>query len=295
MEIRYVICLPQGGIHDMWSRIQSVLYYCQQSNRIMVLDTYKNWFRDDWRNYFTIDSPYLYKGNQSESEALITTLLKKRSHEIFPPQLSGKTYHELPHAKWIAPGHMEMDGIKVSSSLKRMYDESVVVYADCGSSHHILPLFSIIRFHDSILQELQRRRALLPEQFVSVHIRNTDYKSNVDQFIREHWILFKKYPLFVASDHAESIEKFKQHFETYSFSHIPSLPPGINIHESVESQSLRLSKEDIARCNTDAMLDFLLLPMGSKILCSSQQSGFSRSVMVLHQSPEILQKVYRGQ
>ena len=278
MSERYLICFPQGGIHDMWSRIQYALQYCEKEGRILVLDTTKNWFRDDWRSYFSISSPLVYTGDTPE---LITRLLQK---DVFPSELYGKTYEELPHAVWIAPGHMEMNGIIVSIPLLS-YKESVVVYSDCGSSQHILPLFSKLQFTVRILNEFVSRRSLLPEKYLSIHIRHTDYKSNVDDFIEKYRHVLEKWPLFVASDHFDTIQRCKREFKhVYSFSAIPSLPDGVNIHESQASQRLRTTQEETRVWNSDAILDFLLLTQGVCVLCSSSQSGFSRSAVVLQQA-----------
>ena len=42
MTSKFLICFPQGGINDMWSRIQQMISYCEHEERILVIDTTKN-------------------------------------------------------------------------------------------------------------------------------------------------------------------------------------------------------------------------------------------------------------
>jgi hypothetical protein len=278
MTQKFLICFPQGGINDMWSVMQQTINYCEREDRILVLDTTKNWFRDDWQAYFSILSPVVYKGVTPE---LITNLLKQ---DVFPSELQGKTHEELNHVIWVTEGHMSINGIHVSSPLHLSYKESVIVYAYCAMFRDIMQVFPKLQFTEEILTEFRRRRSMLPEKYISVHIRNTDNKSNVDEFIYNNRHILEKAPLFVASDNLNSIQRCKLEFNNvYSFSTIPDLG-GENIHESSLSQKLRTTAEETRKWNSDAILDFLLLTQGEIILCSNYYSGFSMSAKRLQEA-----------
>jgi len=283
---RYLICFPQGGINDMFSRIQTCIHYCISEKRILILDTGKNWFRDDWRAYFSIDIDLVYKGDTPE---MITFLL---SQDVYPLSFQHKTYQELTHAKWIKPGHMEMNGICTSTSLRHSYPNQTVIYAECGSSVHINPILHSISFTSMIKTEFQKRKSILPDEYISIHIRNTDYQSDVEDFFTTHDEIFKSNPIFIASDHASTIEACKARYnQVYSFSTIPFLPDKTNIHESELSQSLRNTKEEIRMFNMDAFIDFLLLAHGTHFFYSSKQSGFSRSISFLREDRVLVKRL----
>ncbi len=275
----YLVCYPQGGWNDMMSRIWYCHQYCQQTGRMLVIDTTKNWFRDDLSFYLSLSLPNMYNGDVSQ---FITTLYA--TERVFPKELEGMNNDDLSPIVWKAPGHMETDtGIILSTRLHQVYEEKVVVYADCGSHVHINPILCHTLFSQSVLQYVLERYKRLPKGYASVHIRHTDYKSPVDDFIKEHRAIFSNTPLFIASDHYPTIQLFQREFGAYSFSSIPSVPDGKNIHESTEAQSLRTSKDAIRAFNLDTIADFLLLACGDDYYYSSNQSGFSRSVYFLHQ------------
>lgn len=282
--MRYLICFPQGGINDMWSRIQMCISYCLHQNRMLVLDTTKNWFRHDWRTYFAIPHDIVYQGHTSD---FITHLLTK---DVYPPELRNRTYESLPDAVWIRHGRMEMDGIMVSTSLLVPYAQEVVVYADCGSSLHINSMLSMLTFSDELKLEYQRRRSLLPPQYLAVHIRNTDHKSDLDTFLAKHDSLFRKHDIFVATDHHDSLIRMKTLYgaHIHSFANLPQLPYGVNIHESKQSQALRTTRDQHHAFLIDMFLDFLLLASGSQYIASTEKSGFSRSVHELRRLPSLI-------
>ena len=286
--MRYLICFPQGGINDMFSRIQACIQYCILENRMLVLDTRKNWFRECWRDYFYINHKVLYHGEDVPS--FITSLLKKN---VYPKTLQDRTYESLPDAVWINPGHMEMDGIFVSTPLHISYTQDVVVYSDCGSSLHINHILSITVFSEEIKREYHRRRSVLPDKYISVHIRNTDYKSDIDTFIRMYDTTLKSNDLFVATDHHDSLIRMKERYgeRVYSFASLPSLPEGTNIHESKVAQELRDTPEKRHDFLIDIFTDFLLLASGTECITSNSKSGFSRSVRELNKYPTLVYKL----
>jgi hypothetical protein len=184
---------------------------------------------------------------------------------------------------------METDtGIVLSTRLHQIYKETVVVYADCGANIHINPILSYTHMSQDVLRYVLDRYKRLPKGYSSVHIRHTDYKSPVDDFIKENRDIFSNTPLFIASDHYPTIQLFQRDFGAYSFSSIPIVPEGKNIHESTEAQSLRTSKDAIRAFNLDTIADFLLLACGNEFYYSSKQSGFSRSVYFLQKEKGLL-------
>ena len=276
----YVICYPQGGWNDMMSRIWYCQEYCMKTKRKLIIDTTKNWFRDDIYHYVNFTLPNLLKPkNQSE---FITSLYKTES--VFPAEMKGLDNENIPPIIWKAPGHMETStGIIVSTRLDQLYKENVIVYADCGSSININPILCYTKFLPFVLNCVKERYESLPKGYSSVHIRNTDYKSDLDSFINKNNFTFSNTALFVASDNYKTIDLFINKYGAYSFSNIPKVSEGSNIHESQESQELRKSIENIREFNRDTIADFLLLAAGSTFYFSSKQSGFSRSIFYLNQ------------
>lgn len=132
-------------------------------------------------------------------------------------------------------------------------------------------------------------------RFPRVHIRNirnTDYKSMVEEFLTKYDTVFRFNPIFVASDDQATLELVKKRFPSvYSFSCIPTVPPGKNIHESIEAQIQRPKLEQKRKFNLDMIVDFLLLTASKAFFYSNSESGFSRSIAHLHKNPELVQQL----
>lgn len=276
----YLVCYPQGGWNDMMSRIWYCHQYCLVHNRTLVIDTTKNWFNDDIFQYLSLSLDTLYQGDNIIN--FITSLYEKET--VYPPQLKGMNNSQFPKIVWKAPGHMETDtGIFVSTRLDKPYIETVLVFADCGSAIHINPILCHTTFSPWVLSEVKKRYDQLPKPYISVHIRNTDYKSDVNQFLSTHHNAFTYNTIFLASDHAPTIERCKKEYHAITFSSIPTVQEGNNIHESEQGQTFRTSLEQTRAFNLDIICDFLVLSLGTVYYFSSQQSGFSRSVAFLQQ------------
>ena len=271
----------------MMCRIESVLQYCVAHRRTLIIDTSKSWFKDDLAAYLRITHKNVFQG---DSSTMITSLLTDEQRTVYPVQMKGRRSEALPLMVWKARGHMEMDGIVLSIPLDRSYPENVLVYGDCGSNLHINGLIPYLTLSDRVLTLFWDRFRQLPHPYLGVHIRNTDYQSDVDAFLELHRSRLLSQPFFLASDHADTIERIHQAFPlAKTFAAIPRVAPGHNIHESDEAQQLRTTKDDIRAFNDDMMVDFLLLAASDEFVFSSRQSGFSRSVAILHQARPLLQ------
>jgi hypothetical protein len=128
-------------------------------------------------------------------------------------------------------------------------------------------------------------RDKLPASYVAIHIRNTDYKSNVGDFLKKHGDLLKDKPIFLASDNKGTIELFKKQFNIYSFSDIPE-NYGHNLHEEYSR-----SGPEISKYNLDTIVDLLLLASSSELYYSYAESAFTQAAIELHEDQELLARL----
>lgn len=305
----YFICYPQGGWNDMMSIIWKAYQYCLSSYRLLIVDTTKCWFQDELWHYFTLNLPLMYQG--SDVSAFITQLLTAPSHTVFPKAMHGKRSDEILSLKSCGTcGCMEADGIGLSSPLNKMYTETVLVYSDCGSGdiHEIMHHFTM---SNSVRELFLSRYYSLTKPVLAVHIRNTDYVSDVDDFLHQHLDRLQTHrgSVFVASDHAGTVERLRKEVgaNSKSFSCLPIVSTGQSIHDSAEAKSLRTSMNDIRIFNKDLIVDFFLLASADDLIVSTSKrldpanqflghsSGFSRSVKALHRDRPLLQSLVSHQ
>ena len=267
---KYLICIPQDGLNDMLNRIWHCYQYALRFKRILVVDTRKSpGFKDDIFKYFKFKSSIFYKGNL---DTLYDALYGK---SIYPSELSSinlKNLEENPES------YLKFNPTKV-------YFETVVVCYPRGGGMDAIFLLREISLADQVLQKYNERRRLLPLSYKSLHIRNTDYSSDVSSFLSK--IKVSSDEIFVGSDNASTIELCKATFgqRVHSFSSIPQGNEGQNIHIDLRTES---NNKDL---NIDSIVDLLLLATGSELHISLEKSGYSQLAILLHKNNDVLRNL----
>jgi hypothetical protein len=272
-EPHYIVCFPRGGFIYMIHRIIAAYKFAVDNNRVLIIDTRRNWFKESLYDYFFIHSPYVYVG---DIDFLYGSLDKL---SMYPLQVPLKTMN--------VDLATENSGAlrKYNIDLTHDYDEQVVIYSHYGGGSSVKLFFSMCSLTPVLYKAYKTARDKLPASYVAIHIRNTDYKSNVDEFLKKHTDLIKDKPIFLASDSKGTIELFKKQFNVFSFSDIPE-NYGHNLHEMYSR-----SGDDIRKYNLDTIVDLLLLAAGSELYYSYAESTFTQAAIELHEDPELLARL----
>jgi len=273
---RYLVCFLQNGLADMLDEIETCYDYCIKYNRILVLDSRYNWFKDDIRKYIQFNHGIIYKG---ELDTLYDELNTKTT---YPNELSGF----LKSIKFSAdPDYLSVDHNKLKLHTNR--SEFLQIYSMHGFSITNFSILDNCLFTPLVLNVFRERYNKLPKDYVAVHIRNTDKTSNIDDFLTKYTDELQGKPIFLATDYAPCIQRFKDLFGSnlYSFANIPH-NNGKSIHH------IRLyhnhANIDTQEFNIDCIVDVLLLAGGSKLYLSNilnyPSSGYGRLAKTLHEN-----------
>ena len=116
---------------------------------------------------------------------------------------------------------------------------------------------------------------MLPKDYISVHVRNTDYKSDYKSFYQINKKNFENKNIFFATDDFEALEFFqncskKDNFKLFHFANIPK----IKCH-AMHINNKNLKPKEILH---DCIADFFLLCLGSLYYYSCDKSGFSINI-----------------
>jgi hypothetical protein len=279
---KYLIYFTQGGINDMLSRISDCYNYCVNYNRILVINSLHDWFKEDIRDYINFNSPIIYKGELNE---LYDKLNKETT---YPPEFKG-ILNTIVKFEYSPNGYKYNNKI-IDNNLSCDYTEIVKIYVDCGDSTPIkINILKISSFTNIVLDIFRERFNKLPNNYVSVHIRNTDKSTNVDEFLDQYKNELADNSIFLATDHAPTIIKFKDIFGSnlYSFANVPD-NNGKSIHYNHKSILPR-------QFNIDCFVDLLLLASGSKLYLShiinDHPSGYGLLARNLHNNKELLRQL----
>lgn len=281
MEDKYLVCFPKCGLNDMLCRMLECYEYCVKYNRTLVIDTSRDWFRDDIRDYINFNSPIIYQGDLNE-------LYDKLNEEsTFPPEFKGEL-KICNNFDYTAQFEYLYGNKIIDNDLSRDFSEPVKVYVAHGGGNPV-DLLKMCSLKPLILDVFRERYGQLPVDYVSVHIRNTDIRSNVDEFLEKHKEELKDKAVFLGTDHAPTISKFREIFgnNLYSFATIPH-NNGHNIHNHHRYIPNR-------QFNIDCFVDLLLLAAGSKLYLStvvnSTHSGYGQLAMSLHNNKDLFRQL----
>jgi hypothetical protein len=256
--MKYIYYQAKYGISHTLSIIARCLVYAEKNNRQLIVDTETGcWLKEPLTKYMKITHPNF-------SETVPDNLLEL---SCYPNQYKGNLNKHIQN--------MPFDEDLV-------IEEDLIVYGSWLGSGPEYILRNMI-FKQNVIDLYKARLTQLPSNYISVHIRNTDRISNVDEFIEQHKNDFNNNVIFVASDHAASIKKMKEQFNVVTFANIQN-GRGHNIHLFHEN----IPTEEF---NMDCFVDILLLAKGVRYFHSCIHSQYSRIAKILHNDPQLLKKI----
>jgi hypothetical protein len=275
---RYLVCYLQAGLGDMLDEIETCYNYCIKYNRILVLDSRYNWFKNDIRKYIQFNHTIIYKGDLD----ILYDELNTRS--TYPNELSGCLKSILFSC---FPNYLSIDHVKIKLDTNR--PEIVQIYSMHGFSITNFGILDNCLFTPLVLNVFRERYNKLPKDYVAVHIRNTDKTSNIDDFLTKYTDELQGKPIFLATDYAPCIQRFKDLFGSniYSFANIPD-----NSGKSIHHNHPNINTQEF---NIDCIVDVLLLAGGSKLYLSTilnhQPSSYGRLAKTIHENKHLFAKL----
>lgn len=261
---KFVYCVAFGGLNDVINQTMLGYDFCQKHGRLLVLNTRLSRLADDLGNYFHLTSPILSHMPLQDFFSQAKLLSVKPVENL-----------EAPTSREIA--------------LEQNSDHDILISANhkysATKTKRFLTLFEL---RANLLTTLRQRYQQLPPDYIAVHIRNTDYASDVPQFIKHNQKNFEGRNIFLASDNRNSIEQFKQiNACVFTFSNIPeynAITAG-GIHKYPATNKYEL--------NCDSIFDLILLSLGQKLYVSCFRSGFSQNALAMHKDADF-QKLFRN-
>jgi hypothetical protein len=158
---------------------------------------------------------------------------------------------------------------KITLSLPlRALDEDVIVYSACGSCIGYR-LFQNLTLKNQIKQHCIQHLAMLPDNnYLCIHVRNTDYKCNYQKLYIDNKELINSFgTIYVATDDKHVITFFKtKHPNVFNFTNFPSESKYRSLHTSTINPIVKMND----------MLCDIFIAANSKQILSNSAGGFIR-------------------
>jgi len=255
----YVYLEPQGGLNDVMVLITIVLDYCNKYNRILLINGLKSDYGINFSDYFEFSSNNIIcdinevtKICNNMSSSVYPEILKNRMSEI----LNGKCFFSfsLPEYTCVYNG--------VQLGLPEMHrEEKIIVYARCGYADDGYKMFKQLNVFTNIKNVCKRRYNLLKKPYLSIQVRNTDYKCDFENLYYSNKDLIHSYKdIYLATDDRKVIDFFRS--KGLPIQNFTTFPHGnyYNLHYSGISSHTKI---------VDLFCDIYIIAMSEQLLSNS--------------------------
>lgn len=280
--MKYLLCRPFGGLNDSLCQIMNCYNYCCKYDRCLLIDTkYNNFMKSSFSDYFTftdkIKIPIIYNYDE------IYNLITNNDFSTFPTFLKDKLFTY--RAQWSPKGHIDINtNINLIINLNIEYNENIVLFNDCGGGFNSFELLQLLKLNKNITDEFKSRYEKIPKPYISIHIRNTDYKLDYEKFYNDNKLIIDNNTIFLATDSNLALDFF-QKLNINLFSFIKCLnDKNISIH----CEYLNIDKNLLI---IDTICDLLMLALGDKFILPQRYYGFTNLAKQLFNNKNVVNKL----
>jgi hypothetical protein len=284
-EKRYVLCRPVSGLNDTLCQFEICRAYAERHDRILVVDgRISAGVLAEFGDYFEMP------GDRHIFRMTSPDLPNLESLDCYPPEVFGRifTLNHIAHpdpAKRYGANVVDSDTlVSLRFDPKKDYSERLLLRQQWGAG---IKSFSAVE-HLTIVPSLgQRIRAAidqLPPGYAALHIRNTDYRTDVAQVIRGIRKQVAGKDLLLCTDDAAAFDQVSAGLPDTRVHRltVPAFDDGKPVHITAKGHGAQMRH----RVASDAILDLCALAAGSTVFTaqilptgkktSPTKSGFSR-------------------
>lgn len=263
--------------------------YAESSNRHLIVDTKNNnAFGDELSNYFLSRQKRLSLSVSNKELELLDSLT---AHPNF---LEGRvsTYSTtyIPESNKYADkktGKLINTPLKINTEYRQ---QLVIAHQNTIMPESHMFLLRVI-LAERIIETINQRLETIPQPYIGIHIRHTDYTSDYKNFFNSI-NLRNDLPIFLATDNTEVRDHMQKKYgidRVFSFSRLPD-EPLLPLHHSIPAD-LTIEKR-----NSQAIADLFMLAC-SKIMIAApitngyngnKFSGYSKLAFAMFRSKSLL-------
>jgi hypothetical protein len=263
---RYLLCRPEGGFNDMLCQIELCWRYAETHERTLIVDSAVTGFGDDFATYFRPAD-----GQHAELQLSPERLQQLNAATTFPEALKGRLgdYVKI----WSDHAWRFVDSSShepLSFDAERRYPHVCLLHHQHGGGTVSLDALRRVRLQPALAKYIRERIAGLGADYDAIHVRHTDYVTDVGRFFGTLAGTLAGRRVLVCSDNAEVIGLARQTFkraEVVTVSDVPDLG-GLPIHVHAKAAGI-----PVWQLNRDMLTDLFALATSSHLYVSRVADG----------------------
>jgi hypothetical protein len=249
---RYLLCRPEGGFNDMLCQIELCWRYAETHGRTLIVDSAVTGFGDDFATYFRLG-----KGQQAELQLAPERLRQLNAASTFPEAVQGRLadYTKI----WSDQAWRFVDASShapLTFDAGRRYPQACLLHHQHGGGTVSLDALRRLRLQPELAGHIRGRIAGLGSDYDAIHVRHTDYVTDIDRFFGNLAGKLAGRRVLVCSDNAEVIALARSTFtraDIVTVSDVPDLG-GLPIHVHAKAAGI-----PAGQLNRDMLTDLFAL------------------------------------
>lgn len=270
---KYLYFIPKGGINDIFSVLNNLIKYCKNNNRILLLDMNNSHYNINFSDFFiikNIDCKIIYDFYKIRD---ILSYANKNNLTVYPNNLDFKLIDLLNKKINIKTKYIKRFNSHIYKNIRfnlpNNKNEFILFYLNNNGGNGFL-FFKNLFLTDNIKKLCKKKMALLKPNYLCIHIRNTDYKSNFQKLYKDNMKYIDSFKqIYICTDDKLVLDyfKFDLRLNVYSFTTFPNRNRYHNLHYSKDiSPTTKMQ---------DLIID-IFMATNSKNILSNSRGGFTR-------------------
>ena len=288
---RYVLCRPRGGLNDTLCQIELCWRYAERYQRQLIIDCgASGGLHGDFGLYFQprhLSQPPIITRLDNNLIEHLNTL------SCCPVELTSQIGQPNRDAIWSEADHEFRDpisGTSLTFNFHSDHRESILIHEQCGGGNLSFYLLERLRFSRSSSDHIQARIRPLGHNYIAIHIRNTDYRTDYQNFLSCLAPQLAGMSVLICSDDARvftAAEELLPHSSLLQASETPNLD-GLALH----GPDAPINPDWRHEQTLAALVDLVALAHGKKLHITNttlgELSGFSRLAKHLNANKDVI-------
>ena len=284
---KFLLCRPIGGLNDTLCQIEKCWRYAEKFGRTLIIDTLNSGLLAEFSEFFSPRNS-LTKVHFSLSEKQLCFL---DSLTCFPhfAQEKLRTYFAVYSID--VKNYVDRDTSELLTfNFDKNYDELVLIHEQCGGGDLSFYLLNRISISENIRPIVLDRIQHLDHDYLAIHVRNTDYRTQYKDLFRDVYPSVNNKSLLICSDDAEVISHAKNFFTLSNVLTSSQTPQTGN--KPLHLSTTHSDDEQRKKATINSIIDLIALGRSTQLyfanVTAGHSSGFSRLAMYLCQNKNII-------
>ena len=273
---RYVLCRSPSGLNDLLCQFEICRAYAEKHGRVLVVDgRYSGGVLGEFADYFEM------AGTRHVFRMTSPDLPNLDSLDCVPPEIFGRLslLRQISHPDLaIAPGANCVDSeslVSLRFDLNRDHPERLLLRQQWGGGTASFAAVDRLTVTQGLATTIRATLDGLPPGYVALHIRNTDYRTDVARAIDVIRSSVAGRDLVLCSDDAQAFDLVSAGLPDTRVHRVsrPAFDTGKPLHLTAKSYGAELRH----RVASDGLLDLCALAGASTLYLSVVTSGDGRA------------------